>query len=121
MESRSGGSGGGPRIQPDLRTPRSTFQAVLRAVLHRQVEPLWRTVHPDLYFFLNRLYLREGAERFFKSLAEQLSTGDAPVRLGEPEQAGSGRLLCPLLDRETQVGVAGFQLHEGGWVLYLLA
>lgn len=105
----------------DLRTPRSAYDSFLRAVLRRQPDTLWRTVHPDLRFYLKRLYLREGAALFFERLLGEIAVEGRTPRLGEPEDAGPGRLTCALLHDGVPVGVAGFALYDGGWMVSLLA
>lgn len=108
-------------IAVDLRTPRATYDTFLRSILRRRPEVLWRTVHPDLRFYLRRLFLREGDGLFFDRLASEVTVDGRPSRLGSPEEAGRGRLTCPVLQGEVPVGVAGFQVHEGTWLLSLLA
>lgn len=110
-----------PPLTVDLRTPRATYDTFLRALARRHPETLWRTIHPDLRFYMRRLYLREGEALFFRRLAAEIATEGQPARLGAPEEAGPGRLLCPLLREGTAVGVAGFQVYEGAWLLSLLA
>lgn len=110
-----------PPLLVDLRTPRATYDTFLRALARRQPDPLWRTVHPDLRFYMRRLYLREGEPIFFRRLSAEVMSEGRPARLGDPEEAGRGRLLCPLLRDGATVGVAGFQVYEGAWLLSLLA
>ena len=110
-----------PPLHVDLRTPRSTYDSFLRAVLRRQPEALWRAVHPDLGFYLRKLYVGVGDCVFFDRLATEVAFEGRTARLGSPEIAGRGVLTCPLMQDGFSVGVAGFQVHEGGWVLSLLA
>lgn len=110
----------GPTVV-DLRTPRATYDTFLRSIMRRRPDMLWRSVHPDLRFYLRRLYLREGEHLFFQRMTSDVACGGRTPRLGSPQEAGPGRLTCPVLQDGIPVGVAGFQVHDGTWLLSLLA
>ena len=101
----------------DLRTPASTFESFSRAILTRQVQALWQTIHPRLQATMKQRFQSQGAETFFSRMSRIITNSQGRLVLGNPSAHQIGDLTCPVFRNGRKVAVAHFQMWDHQWVL----